>query len=94
MTARVCPWHVVFAGGGTGGHLFPGLAVAEQLRDLLDVRITFAGCGKPLEREAVIAAGHDYLPLPCRPTPPRARDLPRFVLDNLQGYRQAVRFLR
>ena len=57
--------HIVFTGGGTAGHLFPGLAVAEKLAaDRPGVRITFAGTGKRLER--------DWLPrpvstiLPCR----------------------------
>ena len=56
--------HIVFAGGGTAGHLFPGLAVAEKLAaNRPGVRITFAGTGKPLERELVAAAGFDYLAL-------------------------------
>ena len=86
--------HVVFAGGGTGGHLFPGLAVAERLAvDLPHVRITFVGSGRDFERRHVAAAGFDYLPLRCRPLPRRLRDVFPFVSHNLSGYRQAGRFL-
>jgi UDP-N-acetylglucosamine--N-acetylmuramyl-(pentapeptide) pyrophosphoryl-undecaprenol N-acetylglucosamine transferase len=48
---------VLIAGGGTGGHLFPGLAVAEELRARgHDVR--FVGTQKGIEARAVPAA--DY----------------------------------
>jgi UDP-N-acetylglucosamine--N-acetylmuramyl-(pentapeptide) pyrophosphoryl-undecaprenol N-acetylglucosamine transferase len=87
--------HIVFAGGGTAGHLFPGLAVAEELtRSNESLRITFVGTGKPFEEHHVTAAGHDYLPLRCRPFPDRPRDALRFVTDNLWGYYAAKRFLR
>ncbi len=86
--------HVVFAGGGTGGHLFPGLAVAERLlAEVPLLRITFAGGGGPFERRQVAAAGFDYLPLRCQPLPRRLRSLLSFVARNLEGYRQAKRFL-
>jgi len=89
------PPHIVFAGGGTGGHLFPGLAVAEQLVDDSPyTRITFVGPGKPFERQLVAAAGFDYLQLPCRPLPQRPTQVLPFLLDNLSGYRAASRFLR
>jgi UDP-N-acetylglucosamine--N-acetylmuramyl-(pentapeptide) pyrophosphoryl-undecaprenol N-acetylglucosamine transferase len=86
--------HIVFTGGGTAGHLFPGLAVAQKLAaDRPGVRITFAGTGKPLEREMVAAAGFDYLPLSCRPLPRRAGDALSFVVENMAGYFAAGRFL-
>ena len=86
--------HVVFAGGGTGGHLFPGLAVAARLADEMpEIRISFAGSGKEFERRQVVAAGFDYVPIACAPLPRRLRDLPGFVLANLSGYRAAKRFL-
>ncbi len=89
------PLHLVLAGGGTAGHLFPGLAVAEALAaGAPGLRITFAGGGKDLERRLMAAAGFDYYPLPCRPLPRGAREAISFVVENLAGYLAAKRFLK
>jgi UDP-N-acetylglucosamine--N-acetylmuramyl-(pentapeptide) pyrophosphoryl-undecaprenol N-acetylglucosamine transferase len=86
--------HIVFAGGGTGGHLFPGLAVAEQLlHQLPQARITLVGSGKPFERRQVAAAGLEYLALRCRPVPRRVGEAFSFFVENLAGYLAARRFL-
>jgi UDP-N-acetylglucosamine--N-acetylmuramyl-(pentapeptide) pyrophosphoryl-undecaprenol N-acetylglucosamine transferase len=87
--------HIVFSGGGTGGHLFPGLAVAARLTALRPgLRITFAGSGKPFEREQVVAAGFHYRPVRCSPLPRGIGGVWRFLADNVAGYRAAGRFLR
>jgi len=87
-------FHIVFAGGGTGGHLFPGLAVAEKLSaNRPGVRVTFVGTGKPLERQYVAAAGFDYATLPSRPLPRRASEAVSFVVENVAGYFAAGRLL-
>jgi len=87
-------FHIVFAAGGTGGHLFPGLAVAKKLAaDRPGVQVTFAGTGKPLERQHVAAAGFDYATLPSRPLPRRAREAVSFIVENVAGYFAAGRLL-
>ncbi len=50
---------VLIAGGGTGGHLYPGIAVAEELmrRDESHV-VTFVGTARGLESRAVPALGY------------------------------------
>ena len=89
------PLHIVFSGGGTAGHLFPGLAVAEQLSAMIPrVRITFCGGGKPFERQTAANAGFDFFSLPSRPLPHGAREAVSFVVENLAGYMAASRFLR
>jgi UDP-N-acetylglucosamine--N-acetylmuramyl-(pentapeptide) pyrophosphoryl-undecaprenol N-acetylglucosamine transferase len=92
---RKKPIHIVFAGGGTAGHLFPGLAAAEQIEAMIPrARITFCGGGKLFERQAVANAGYDYCELPSRPLPRGAREAVSFVVENLAGYMAAARFLR
>ncbi len=87
--------HIILAGGGTAGHLFPGLAVAEALAASgLMLQLTVFGSGKPFEREHVATAGHDYVPLRCRPLPTHPGEAWRFLADNLSGYYTARRFLR
>ena len=93
MTPTSSP-HVVFSGGGTGGHLFPGLAVAQRLCQICpNVRITFAGSGKPFEKEQVEAARFDYLAVPSRALPRRLSEVIPFLAQNLSGYRMAGDFL-
>ncbi len=87
--------HVVLAGGGTGGHLFPGIAVAGELRSIDSaIRLTFATGCKPLEQQLVLGAGFEQLALPCQPLPRGPRSAWRFVAENVRGYRAARRFLR
>src|SRR3954463_2993049 len=49
---------VVIAGGGTGGHLYPGIAVArELLARQPDARISFAGTAKGIEARVIPREG-------------------------------------
>jgi UDP-N-acetylglucosamine--N-acetylmuramyl-(pentapeptide) pyrophosphoryl-undecaprenol N-acetylglucosamine transferase len=67
MKTNPKPLHIAIAGGGTGGHLFPGIAVAEALKAIDPAnKILFLGTDRPLEkkimsqtsfRHAVIPAG-------------------------------------
>jgi UDP-N-acetylglucosamine--N-acetylmuramyl-(pentapeptide) pyrophosphoryl-undecaprenol N-acetylglucosamine transferase len=48
---------VLVSGGGTGGHIYPALAVAMQLREGYQAEILFLGSDDGLETEIVPAAG-------------------------------------
>ena len=54
------PLRVVIAGGGTGGHLYPGIAVArELLRRRPDSVITFAGTARGIEARVIPREGFE-----------------------------------
>jgi UDP-N-acetylglucosamine--N-acetylmuramyl-(pentapeptide) pyrophosphoryl-undecaprenol N-acetylglucosamine transferase len=92
---RTKPPHIVFAGGGTLGHLFPGLAVAAEIKRLApEARIGFTGAGREVEQHRVTAAGYEYQAIACRPRPNGMVESLRFVADNVRGLRQAIRYLR
>jgi len=51
---------VVIAGGGTGGHLYPGIAVArELLRRQPEAQITFAGTARGIEARVIPREGFE-----------------------------------
>jgi UDP-N-acetylglucosamine--N-acetylmuramyl-(pentapeptide) pyrophosphoryl-undecaprenol N-acetylglucosamine transferase len=71
------PLSVVLAGGGTGGHIEPMLALADALRrrggDAGPIRITCLGTARGMETRLVPARGYDLrlippVPFPRRPT--------------------------
>lgn len=50
--------YVMFTGGGTGGHIYPGLAVADELKNLAksnnkDIKIGWIGCSKGMDKKIV-----------------------------------------
>lgn len=47
--------HILIAAGGTGGHVYPALAVADYLREH-DVKVTWVGTEKGLEHRIIPAA--------------------------------------
>lgn len=49
---------ILIAGGGTGGHVFPGLAVADALVALADVEVVFAGSPRGIEKDVVPKRGY------------------------------------
>jgi UDP-N-acetylglucosamine--N-acetylmuramyl-(pentapeptide) pyrophosphoryl-undecaprenol N-acetylglucosamine transferase len=58
--------HALLAGGGTGGHVFPALAVAEELL-ARGWRVSYAGSPSGLEARLVPERGIPFHGLPARP---------------------------
>ena len=58
---------VVISGGGTGGHIFPAVSIANALRELRpDAKILFVGAEGRMEMQRVPQAGYDIKGLPIR----------------------------
>jgi UDP-N-acetylglucosamine--N-acetylmuramyl-(pentapeptide) pyrophosphoryl-undecaprenol N-acetylglucosamine transferase len=59
---------IFFSGGGTGGHLYPGLAIARALTRLdADVEPFFIGARRGIEREVLPESGFPYLLVDLHP---------------------------
>ena len=55
---------VIISGGGTGGHIFPAIAIANALRKLdPEIKILFVGAKGRMEMERVPAAGYEIVGL-------------------------------
>jgi UDP-N-acetylglucosamine--N-acetylmuramyl-(pentapeptide) pyrophosphoryl-undecaprenol N-acetylglucosamine transferase len=75
--------NVVFAGGGTGGHLYPAISIAQALGERANV--TFIGTADRLEAKIVPQAGYPLITV-------RSAPLKRAYI-NVVGFFQAMRAL-
>ena len=59
--------HYFFAGGGTGGHIYPSIAVAEQLIKIQpDAKVHFFCSSREIDSQILAHAGFDYTALPAK----------------------------
>ncbi len=87
---------LLLCGGGTGGHVAPGVAVVEALRARAPgASVLFAGTGRPVERRILDAAGIEGTVLPASAAPRLRRPwtLPRFLRTTWNAIRTARRLL-
>jgi len=83
-----------FAGGGTGGHIYPALAVAEQVAERRpDAQIHFLCSTRPVDRRILEKTPFPYTPLPATGLYMQPRRFLRFCTTFWQSYRQARRVL-
>lgn len=57
-------YRILISGGGTGGHIFPALSIANALKRRLNADILFVGAENRMEMEKVPAAGYPIKGLP------------------------------
>ncbi len=86
---------IIITGGGTGGHIFPGIAIARELSRHPEVQVLYVGKAEGLESKWVPDSGFEFEGI-------QASGFPRgfsakffaFWLDFAKGMAQAGRILR
>ncbi len=86
--------NVLFAGGGTGGHLYPAIAIADALQARDGANVLFVGTADRIESTIVPKAGYPLATVPSRPlTRTISFELLRTVLANARGTFAALRVI-
>ncbi len=89
----------IISGGGTGGHIFPALSIANKLKELNpDTEILFVGAEGRMEMERVPAAGYEIVGLPVaglqRKLTLANLALPFKVIKSIRMARKVIREFR
>lgn len=85
---------ILFAGGGSGGHLFPGVAVAEELLHRgLSFRSVFVGSNRSLEERILKANEFEHFSLGATPSSAFVRSPIHSLIKNWRAYRSSLEIL-
>lgn len=97
-TVGTCPLTYVFTGGGTGGHVYPGLAIADEVRSRNpNARIIYIGARGRMEATLVPSRGYPIHLVFARGLPAIRRPLPLllFAISTSFGiFQSAFHLLR
>lgn len=84
-----------FAGGGTGGHIYPALAVAQQLKiSDPEAEIFFFCSQRPIDTDILTASGFDFIKLPASGFSLRPDRLIRFITGFFKSRKTAHNLIR
>jgi UDP-N-acetylglucosamine--N-acetylmuramyl-(pentapeptide) pyrophosphoryl-undecaprenol N-acetylglucosamine transferase len=79
-----------FAGGGTGGHIYPALAVAEQIAKIQPgAKIHFFCSNRSIDEKILVQTNFEFTPLPATGFSARPEKLINFCSSFLASYRTA-----
>lgn len=87
---------ILISGGGTGGHIFPALSIANEIREMKpDTEFLFVGAEGRMEMERVPAAGYKIVGLPIIgfPRKPGIKML-KFFVNLARSMRSARRVVK
>jgi UDP-N-acetylglucosamine--N-acetylmuramyl-(pentapeptide) pyrophosphoryl-undecaprenol N-acetylglucosamine transferase len=85
------PDYVFFAGGGTGGHIYPGLAVAEKIAQLdSNVKIHFFCSDRPIDSQILSRTRFSFTPLGAQKLSFTPAAFARFVKSFFESQRIAA----
>ena len=86
---------IFLAGGGTGGHLYPGLAIAEAIRRLApDAAIAFSSTRREIDRKVLAGCGYPVTPIDARPLRKAPWTWPGLVVSLVRSGTQSRRRFR
>lgn len=93
-TLSLPPVRVLFAGGGTGGHLYPAIAIERALAEVAPGSAAlFVGSERPLEKQILASAGCSHRALPTAPWR-GLRGALRFGVQQARGVLASRRLLK
>ena len=81
--------HILFAGGGTAGHINPALAVAGYIKERHpDAKISYIGTAEKLEAKLVPEKGYDFYTIDVAGF--QRKITPKNIIKNISAVKKAV----
>ena len=81
--------HILFAGGGTAGHINPALAIAEYIKERHpDAKISYIGTAEKLEAKLVPEKGYDFYTIDVAGF--MRKITPKNIMKNVSAVKKAI----